>query len=441
MTVRVIGNLASSYLAQGNQFPSAGTSMQIDRIAENIAAAFPVANEGGIWASTAYAYTAVSQSMTASTVPGQGSSGPLSSLFVYANNNGATAPVVAVIGDAVARVASGVVFGANFIARTASVSGCKLIGIEIDIEPAAGVTIASTSCGLILNIFSISSAAAVCQVGTISGGSWANGFITSAIRGAHYSVLSGDATTATSFINTANGTFSNTAIVTGTGAGQALNLGGGAFGTSPYVFGSSGGDFTVNMGTSGLVVLQAPGGAQAFTFNQFGAINTPGGAMAISTSGTQRVVISAVGAVTINAPTSGVTLTVSGLSGTHSTKIADSATNSFNAGFLEIPQNSQSAAYTTVRSDSGKHIYHPSADTTARTWTIDSNANVPYPIGTAITFDNDTSAGVITLAITTDTLVWLPSGSQGSRTIAPNGQGTALKVGATRWHLTGVGIT
>lgn len=154
-----------------------------------------------------------------------------------------------------------------------------------------------------------------------------------------------------------------------------------------------------------------------------------------------KVVITAAGNVTINAPTSGIALTVNGISGTHSTKISDSATNLFNAGFLEIPQNSKSAAYTTVLSDSGKHIYHPSADTTARIWTIDSNANVAYPIGTAITFDNDTSAGVITLAITTDTLVWLPSGTTGSRSIAAGGQATALKVTGTRWHLTGVGIT
>lgn len=68
-------------------------------------------------------------------------------------------------------------------------------------------------------------------------------------------------------------------------------------------------------------------------------------------------------------------------------------------------QNSQSAAYTTVLTDAGKHIYHPSADTTARTFTIDSNANVAYPIGTAITFVNDTSAGTLTIAITSDTLV------------------------------------
>lgn len=158
-------------------------------------------------------------------------------------------------------------------------------------------------------------------------------------------------------------------------------------------------------------------------------------------NGSQRIHIAIAGNVTVNGPTTGIALTVNGFSGTHSTKIADSATSLFNAGFLEIPQNSKSAAYTIVLSDSGKHIYHPSADTTARTWTIDSNANVAYPIGTAITFDNDTSAGVITLAITTDTLVWLPAGTTGSRFIAAGGQATALKVTATRWHLTGVGIT
>lgn len=106
-----------------------------------------------------------------------------------------------------------------------------------------------------------------------------------------------------------------------------------------------------------------------------------------------------------------------------------------------IRQNSQSAAYTTVLSDGEKHIYHPAADTTARTWTIDSNANVAYPIGTAITFVNEVGAGVITLAITSDTLVWAPAGTTGSRTLAAGGVCTALKVTSTRWQLSGVGLT
>jgi len=106
-----------------------------------------------------------------------------------------------------------------------------------------------------------------------------------------------------------------------------------------------------------------------------------------------------------------------------------------------IRQNSQSAAYTTVLTDGGKHIYHPSADTTARTWTIDSNANVAYPIGTAITFVNDNGAGVITIAITSDTMRLAGAGTTGSRTLAANGIATALKITSTSWIISGTGLT
>ncbi|RWL19724.1 MAG: hypothetical protein EOR57_14115 [Mesorhizobium sp.] len=107
-----------------------------------------------------------------------------------------------------------------------------------------------------------------------------------------------------------------------------------------------------------------------------------------------------------------------------------------------IRQNSQSAAYTLVLTDSGKHIYHPAADTTARIWTIPANASVAFPIGTAVTFDNDFGAGVITIAITSDTLVLVGTvGSTGSRTLASGGQATAIKVTATRWRISGTGLT
>jgi hypothetical protein len=105
------------------------------------------------------------------------------------------------------------------------------------------------------------------------------------------------------------------------------------------------------------------------------------------------------------------------------------------------PQNSKSAAYTTVLADAGKHIYHPGADTSARTWTIDSNANVAYPLGTMITFVNDTSAGVITIAITSDTLVLAGAGTTGSRTLAASGMATAIKMTTTRWMISGTGLT
>lgn len=109
--------------------------------------------------------------------------------------------------------------------------------------------------------------------------------------------------------------------------------------------------------------------------------------------------------------------------------------------FRNIPQNSKSAAYTTVLADAGKHIYHPSADTTARTFTIDSNANVAYPIGTAITFVNDTSAWTVTIAITSDTLVLAGDWSTGSRTLAANWVATAIKVTSTRRIISGTNLT
>lgn len=115
--------------------------------------------------------------------------------------------------------------------------------------------------------------------------------------------------------------------------------------------------------------------------------------------------------------------------------------NDFVVGYLEIPQNSKSADYTLVLADSGQHIYHPVADTTARTWTIPANASVAYPIGTTLTFVNDTGAGAITLSINSDTLTLAPSGATGSRTLAASGVATAMKVASTRWIISGSGIS
>lgn len=132
------------------------------------------------------------------------------------------------------------------------------------------------------------------------------------------------------------------------------------------------------------------------------------------------------------------TLAWSKLTGTPTTLSGYGITD---AGFLGIPQNSKSAAYTTVLGDAGKHILHPSADTTARTFTIDSNANVAYPVGTAITFINQHSAGVVTIAITSDTMRLAGAGTTGSRTLAADGIATAVKVTATEWIISGTGLT
>lgn len=125
-------------------------------------------------------------------------------------------------------------------------------------------------------------------------------------------------------------------------------------------------------------------------------------------------------------------------SGNLSNCTADGTTT---VGFLSIPQNSKSAAYTLVAGDSGKHIFHPSADTTARTFTIPANSSVPFAIGTAITFINQNGAGVVTIAITTDTMRLAGDGTTGSRTLAANGIATCVKVTSTEWIISGTGLT
>jgi hypothetical protein len=107
--------------------------------------------------------------------------------------------------------------------------------------------------------------------------------------------------------------------------------------------------------------------------------------------------------------------------------------------YSNIPQNSQSTAYTTVLADAQKHLLHPSADNNARTFTIDSNANVPYPIGTAITFVNQINT--LTIAITSDTLVMAGTGSTGSRSLAASGIATAIKITSTSWIISGTGLS
>jgi hypothetical protein len=109
-------------------------------------------------------------------------------------------------------------------------------------------------------------------------------------------------------------------------------------------------------------------------------------------------------------------------------------------GFRNIPQNSQSAAYTLVLADAGKHIFHPSTDANARTYTIPANSSVAYPIGTAITFINMTSQ-VVTIAITTDTMYLSSAGTTGSRSLAQYGSATAIKMTSTTWLISGSGLT
>ena len=109
-------------------------------------------------------------------------------------------------------------------------------------------------------------------------------------------------------------------------------------------------------------------------------------------------------------------------------------------GYINIPVNSQSTAYTAVLSDAGKVIFHPSTDGNARTFTIPANSSVAYPVGTTLTFINMTSQ-VVTIAINTDTMYLSSAGTTGSRSLAQYGSATAVKITSTTWLISGSGLT
>ncbi len=202
---------------------------------------------------------------------------------------------------------------------------------------------------------------------------------------------------------TATGTLASSAALTA----NALVIGGGA-GVAPS---------TTTTGTGVLTFLGTPSSS-----NLAAAVTdeTGSGALVFATSPTLVTPV-------LGTPSSG-TLSSCTVDGTDA------------VGFRNIPQNSQSAAYTLVLADAGKHIFHPVGDNNARTFTIPANSSVAFPIGTAITFINMAVANV-TIAITTDTLTLSPAGTAGSRTLATNGSATCIKITSTQWLISGSGLT
>lgn len=93
----------------------------------------------------------------------------------------------------------------------------------------------------------------------------------------------------------------------------------------------------------------------------------------------------------------------------------------------------KSAAYTTTFSDADRLIIHPETDATARTFTIDSDANTPQPLGTFHDFENRSSQ-LLTIAVTSDTLKRLGRGSTGSFTVKCGERVRVVKTATTTWE-------
>lgn len=108
-------------------------------------------------------------------------------------------------------------------------------------------------------------------------------------------------------------------------------------------------------------------------------------------------------------------------------------------GYRDIPITIQNGTYSFALADAGKGFGKDNG--TAYTYTIPANASVAFPVGTAITVFNNNATSNITIAITTDTLRLGGTTSTGSRTLAPFGVCTLLKVASTVWIASGPGLT
>jgi hypothetical protein len=160
------------------------------------------------------------------------------------------------------------------------------------------------------------------------------------------------------------------------------------------------------------------------------------------------VTATSINKMAITAPSSSSTLAVAdGKTATISNTITfagtDSTTMTFppasaSIGYLGVPMNSQNAGYTAVLADAGKCILMA----TAGTFTIPPNSgggSVAFPVGTVLTFINNTTSS--TIPITTDTMTLAGTATTGTRTLAANGIATAVKTTSTTWIISGTGLT
>lgn len=184
-----------------------------------------------------------------------------------------------------------------------------------------------------------------------------------------------------------------------------------------------------------------------------GTVTTSFHTLGISTNSVQRGTVTGFGAWTLNAPSAGnVTLTVNGVAGTHSTQIADNNTTKYDAGYLGIPQNAQTALYSPTLQDRGKHIRLTLGSALTPAMTV---SDTPFAYGTTgatnwaagdsfVVVNNSTFTQRIDPLNANVTFRLAGTGSTGNRFVAQYGVATFLCIvgGATpTFVVSGSGVT
>jgi hypothetical protein len=132
---------------------------------------------------------------------------------------------------------------------------------------------------------------------------------------------------------------------------------------------------------------------------------------------------------------------ISNLTVTGTTTLSGNITGNtagFSIGYRDIPQIA-AGNVTLALTDAGKHYYSTAAYIT--TLTVPTNANVGFPIGTAITIVNQGTGNILVANAATVTM-YLASNSTASinRTVTSYGMATLLKVATNTWFINGSGV-
>ena len=130
--------------------------------------------------------------------------------------------------------------------------------------------------------------------------------------------------------------------------------------------------------------------------------------------------------------------TVTSLDGNSSVKDS-SGVNSYSLGYRQVPQNSQSTAYTLVNSDEGKHIYYTGSTATITIPTDGNTTGGNFAVGATIAIINHGS-GNVTVSHA-GSLFFAGNTTSASRIIAAKGVASVIKVAANVWYISGGGIT
>lgn len=170
-------------------------------------------------------------------------------------------------------------------------------------------------------------------------------------------------------------------------------------------------------------------------------------ALGFSTNTTARGSISSTGAWSINAPSSGsVALTVTGVAGTHSTRITDNNASSYDVGYLGIPQNSQTSAYAPTLQDRGKHISITTGGVTINSnpFTYGSVSATTWTAGDTFLVVNNSGSNQTITAGASVTFRLGGTATTGNRTVAQYGVASCLCIvgGSTpTFIIAGTGVT